>query len=58
MQSTDVEAEGLEAEVFEAENESDVESCCSDCSSLVSPEWEPIEVDEDDAPLETEASGT
>ena len=58
IEAEGLEAEGLEAEVFEAESESDAESCCSDCSSLVSPEWEPVEVDEDDAAMETEALDT
>jgi len=55
---SDSETEGLELEKLEAENVSDVESCCSDCSSLVSPEWEPIEFDENDAVMETETMGT
>ena len=40
------------------ESDSDVESCCSDCSSIVSPEWEPVEQDEDDALTDSEALGT
>ena len=50
--------EDLEAEVFEAESESDAESFCSDCLSIVPPEWEPVEQDEYVAPMYTEALGT
>ena len=38
---------------------SDTESFCSDNSSVVceSPEWEPIELDEDDVTIQTESPG-
>ena len=31
----------------------DNESCRSDCSSIISPQWEPLEVDEDDELTQT-----
>ena len=36
---------------------SDTESFCSDTSSVVSPEWESIEFDEDDEIVQTESPG-
>ena len=36
---------------------SDTESFCCDSSSVVSPEWEPIEFDEDDKIVQTESPG-
>ena len=37
-----------EAEGDEPHDNSDTESCCSYASSIDSPEWEPLEIDEND----------